>query len=254
MKTRAMFVSIAVMVLSLLVFPAFGQRRGGGRSAPVQGRAIPTNPQNSPSTPIQPMTNPVAPTMNSPVQPFVNYNNPPRTSLPARSGRMPQFRGDRDRRRDGVVVVDGGYIASPYGDGFDPFAYAPFLTPAPIPGQLPYTYPLPLYSPPTVPGQLPNTYSLLPPEQSAAELDAPAAPVMVPADPVYYPEPEIIIPADSTEPIKELPTLGATRSQVEAKYGQPWGVVGMHGKETMYYRNGLVVVFETGQAVDVRKR
>jgi hypothetical protein len=261
MKTRAMFVLIAVMAGSLIISPAFAQRGGGragggggrvgggggGRPAgSFGGRAIPTNPMNSPSTPIQPMTNPVAP--------FVNYNHPsgPTMTSPVRSGNFPQplSRGGFDRRRDGVVVVDGGYIASPYSYGFDPYAYG-LLTPAPIPGQLPNYYP---YPPPTVPGQLPNTYSLLPPEPYVPVVDPPPAPsIMRSPDPVYYPEPEIIIPVDSTKP-KEVPALFSTRADVEAKYGEPWGVIVARGKETVYYRGGLMVVYEAGRVAEVQKR
>jgi hypothetical protein len=70
----------------------------------------------------------------------------------------------------------------------------------------------------------------------------------------YFPEPRTIVPTEPLVPVKELPALGATQADVEAKYGEPWGVVTIKGKEKVYFRSGLTVVFENGRAVEVQKR
>ena len=233
--------------------PAMSRPSGG-----FQPRSIPTNPQNSPSTPIQPITNPIAPMMNSPVQPFVNYQNTP----VANATRRGPAGGFRDRGRfdgDGVVVIGGGgYLGYPgYGYGYggyglDPLVYGPVLSPAPIPGQIPYTYPLPLFSPAPVPGQLPNTVPLAPEAQGPALVGPVEAPPIPAPETIYYAEPRAMIPAEPIVPIKELPLLGTTRAEVEAKYGEPWGIVTVRGQEKVYFRN-MLVVFENGQAVQVQR-
>ena len=263
MKARVMFVIIAVMAGSVFAPAGFAQRRGGGMvgrvSRPASGfqqRAAPvTDPRNSPTSPIQPMTNPVAPVMNAPVQPFANYLNTP--AAPARSfrGQGDGFRGDRGRGDRDVVIVGGGGFYPGFYPGyypFDPLYYAPLLSPPPIPGQIPYTFPLPLYSPAPIPGQLPNTIPLLP-EETVPVVDPVPSPVIESSEPAFFSEPRIIIPMDVVT-IRELPALGSSRSDVVTRYGEPWGVVTMKGKETTYVRGGLVVVFENGRAADVQKR
>ena len=268
MKTRVMLVVIAVMVGTMLTPIAFGQRRGGGggggggragmgggMSRPASGfqRSAPvTDPRNSPTSPIQPMGNPIAPMMNAPVQPFANYMSRPASAPPAQSfrGQGDGFRGDRRGNRDVVIVGGGGFYPGYY--PLDPLYYAPLLSPAPIPGQIPYTFPLPLYSPSPIPGQLPNTIPLLP-DETVPVVDPVPSPVIEFAGPEFFSEPRVIIPADVVT-IRELPALGTSRADVVTRYGEPWGVVNLKGKETQYFRGGLVVVFENGRAVDVQKR
>jgi hypothetical protein len=78
------------------------------------------------------------------------------------------------------------------------------------------------------------------------------APPLAP-EPVYYPEQRTIVPTEPLVPIKELPNIGSTRAQVEAKYGEPWGVMAVNGQEKVYFR-GMMVVFEQGQVVEVQRR
>jgi len=282
MKTRVIVVLTAVIVATFVFVPVVLAQRGGGRaggggggmggrpgggmvggpgiSRPAggfQGRTIPTNPQNSPSTPIAPITNPIAPMMSSPVQPFVNYNNPPVANATRRPGGPVGGFDDRGRfDRDVVVIGGGGYYGGyPYygGYGLDPLYYSPVLSPAPIPGQLPYTYPLPLFNPAPVPGQLPNTVPLAPEYSGPPLVDPVPPPPIVPPEVIYYEEPRAIIPSEPIVPIKELPLIGTSRPDVEAKYGEPWGVVTIKGKEKVYYRS-MVVMYENGQVFEVQRR
>jgi len=263
MKTRVMFLLAAVFAGSLFAPAVFAQRRGAAVSRPAGGgfqpRVMRTDPRNSPSTPIQPMTNPIAPMMNSPVQPFVNYNNPPSTIATTRRGAS--FDGRRDGRfdRNVVVVGGGGFYPGYYGGyqsgyGLDPLYYGPVLSPAPIPGQLPYTYPMPLFNPAPVPGQLPNTIPLAPEYAPPPLVEPVEAPPLSAPTVEYFQEPRTMIPTEPLVPIKEVPALGAVRADVDAKYGEPWGVVTIKGKEKVYYRSGLTVVYENGRAAEVQKR
>ena len=138
------------------------------------------NSLNLPTSPILPMTNPIAPMMTAPVQPFVRYQGPqgtPTVVIP------PATTEDKDRNRRSnrndnnvpvVIVGGGGYL--PY---YDSVIYQPpLLSPAPVPGQLPNTYPVNSPDPTYVAPAL--TPGVLPP--------APMPPVTT-----YYPDSNVII-------------------------------------------------------------
>jgi hypothetical protein len=157
-----------------------------------------------------------------------------------------------------LLLVAVGTLGTPgYGYGYggyglDPLVYGPVLSPAPIPGQIPYTYPLPLFSPAPVPGQLPNTVPLAPEAQGPALVGSGGSTANPGTGDDLLCGTKSDDPAEPIVPIKELPLLGTTRAEVEAKYGEPWGIVTVRGQEKVYFRN-MLVVFENGQAVQVQR-
>jgi hypothetical protein len=68
----------------------------------------------------------------------------------------------------------------------------------------------------------------------------------------YYPASNVIITPEPQALTVERPALGITRTAAVAQYGDPWGSITMKGRETLYFRGGLVVVFEDSRAVEVR--
>jgi hypothetical protein len=206
------------------------------------------------------MTNPIAPMMTAPVQPFVRYQGPQgtptvvvpptRTEDRDRDGR--RDRNDRDRNdRDVPVVILGGGVYPPY---YDSVIYQqPYVTPAPVPGMLPGTYPVNAQPQPYVSPQYSSPAAASAPSTATAE-SAPA-PVVLPLTPretIYYPDTTVIITPEPEPLIVERPALGIARDKAVARYGEPWGSVTMRGQETLYFRGGLVVVFENDKAVAVR--
>jgi hypothetical protein len=195
------------------------------------------------------MTNPVAP-MTNPVQPFIRYQGPAgtptvvvppsRTEDRGQDRRRDDGRGRRDDRNVPVVIVGP---ALPY--YYDPLFYQPQYVPAPIPGTLPGTYPVMQQAAPLAD----DTQSDDDPPRSAPATTT-TTPVFLP--PTFVPEPNIIITPQPEPLVVERPALGTNRADAVAQYGEPWGSITMRGQETVYFRGGLVVVFENSRAVEVR--
>jgi hypothetical protein len=250
----------AILLSGMLVSPALAQDKGKDQPASTfrAEQRAPRVPQlNLPSSPILPMTNPIAPMMTAPVQPFVRYQGPqgtPTVVVPP-TKTEDRDRDDRDRRRGRddrdvpVVILGGGVYVPPY---YDSVIYQqPYLTPAPVPGQLPGTYPVTLPSSSYVPPTSAESTS----PASTAGVPAAPAPVAQPLGPretIFYPDSNVIITPEPPTLTVERPALGITRSDAIARYGEPWGSITLRGRETLYFRGGLVVAFENDRAVEIR--
>lgn len=199
-----------------------------------------------PSSSILPMTNPIAPIVTSPIQPFIRYGPIPEVVFPTRAPARPS-RPDYGRRgyNDPTVIVGGGYYW-----GFPGYYYPYPYTPAPIPGELPYTYPYV----PAVAGQLPYTIPVgePAPEAVVAAPSAPAAPVYQPEVVEYVPEQNMIITPPVPDRTATPPAIGTSKADVLARYGEPWGTVRIQGKESLYFRGGLELVFENDVLIQVK--
>jgi hypothetical protein len=203
------------------------------------------NPLNLPTSPILPMSNPIAPMTTAPVQPFVRYQGPQGTPTVVVPPAKTEDR-DGDRRRSNrdevpVVIVGGPYL--PY---YDSGIYQPpLLTPSPVPGTLPGTYPV---------NVLPSQYYAPPAPEPAGTVpgSVPAPAAMIPQETTYYPDSNIIITPEVPAVTVERPKLGISRADAVERYGEPWGSVTIKGRETLYFRGGLVVGFENSRAVEVR--
>lgn len=195
-------------------------------------------PNNLPTSPILPMTNPIAPIVTSPVQPFVRIGPIPEVVFPTREPARPS---EPDRRRRGrnapVVVVGGGYIVT---DGFPGYYYPypqPYMSPAPIPGQLPNTYYPSVESVPAAVMPIPSA--------------APTLPVYGPQV-EYVPEQNMIITPPMPERTVVPPAIGTSKADVLARYGDPWGSVRVQGRETLYFAGGLELVLENDRVTQIR--
>jgi hypothetical protein len=138
------------------------------------------------------------------------------------------------------VVIVGPYL--PY---YDPYFYQPVYQPAPIPGQLPGTFPL-------LPSAAPAFNEAQPVVDDTPRLAAPVTASPAISATTFVPEPNIIITPQPEPLVVERPPLGISRVDTVAKYGEPWGSITMRGRETVFFRGGLVVVFENSRAVEVR--
>jgi hypothetical protein len=204
------------------------------------------NSLNLPTSPILPMTNPIAPMTTAPVQPFIRYQGPAGTPTVVVPPSRTEDRGQDRRRGDGrgrrddrdVPVVIAGPTLPYY---YDPLYYPPQYVPAPVPGTLPGTYPVTPQPAPAV-------------DVLQADDDSPLAPATTPVvlPSTFFPEPNIIITPQPEPLVVERPALGTARTDAVARYGEPWGSITMRGQETVYFRGGLVVVFENNRAVEVR--
>lgn len=198
----------------------------------------------SPTTPIPPMTNPIAPITSSPVQPFLRYGPVPEVVIPSRVPSRPggPGYGRRDRYNTPVIVGGGYYGGWP---GYYPYAYPYPYEPAPVPGQIPYND--------TVPGQLPYAIPTTVEPQTGEIAPVPAAPPPVSEPEVeYFPEPNMIITPPVPERLVSPPEIGTSKADVLARYGDPWGTVRIQGKESLYFRGGLELVFENDRLVQVK--
>ena len=255
MKIQTM-TALMVFAVASVVATAQGQRnRPSHQPAPqpppsqFQRRLDPPrlpSGHNVPSTPIPPMTNPIAPIVTSPIQPFIRYGPIPEVVFPTRAPARPS-RPDYGRRgyNDPTVIVGGGYW------GFPGYYYPYPYTPAPVAGELPYTYP---YVLPPVAGQLPYTIPVgePAPEAVVAAPSAPAAPVYQPEVVEYVPEQNMIITPPVPDRTVVPPAIGTSKEDVLARYGDPWGSVRIGARESLYFRGGLELVFENDRVVQIK--
>lgn len=215
-----------------------GGARGGG---PVVSRPVAAAAASQRAT----TTTTNIPAMGNPVPPVISYRGNPslgnsaareRPVAAASVGR--NFRYDRRDRYDDVIVVGGGAYWDPYYPVYSPYSYYPYMTPPPIPGQLPGVY------------YVPEPVEVAPPDPALyAVPPAPAAGGAADFIEVY--EPRMIITPPEPERTVEPPALGTSRAEVLSRYGQPWGTISTKSKETLYFRS-LTVILEEGKVSEVR--
>lgn len=263
MKIRANALLGCALLVLLAAPPIYAQRGGGGGGRGVGGGpgaggpggggrggsgggGRPVNIPNGtprvtttiPSSPIIPITNPVIP-MGNPVAPII-----PTDGTAGTTRRVPNaIVRPNPPRRDNVIVVGGpyyGYWPGYYPSYYDGWYPQPYLEPAPVPGELPntYRYQLPVYDPPI-------SYS------EALEPQSAPMPIVLP-EAAFTPDPNIIVTLPDPDRVVVPPSIGTSRADVLARYGEPWGNMRSGGKETLYFRGDLTVVFEGGKVSEVR--
>jgi hypothetical protein len=76
-------------------------------------------------------------------------------------------------------------------------------------------------------------------------------PIVFP-EPAFVPEQNIIVTPPEPDRVVVPPAIGTSRADVLARFGEPWGSMRTGGKETLYFRGDLTLVFEGGKVSEVR--
>jgi hypothetical protein len=229
MKSRTVSALAVVLVAALTVPAVQAQRSGFTYNPPAPPRHAPSHqapshhvPQRSvplpfigiPGSGILPMSNPIAPISN-PIAPMANPVLPfaQQAFIRVIPSTTPSIpQGQQPRGRRGRGR-----------DVVPTMFLEPTLEPEPLPDF---------------------------PEQSVTRTVAP-----IPEPQINVPAPVAPIAAASAprpRPTAAPPAIGTPRSEVLERFGKPWGNFQVSGAESLYFDNGLVVVFTNGRVSGVR--